>query len=424
MKKPTFDSKALEFFKLAEKTDYNIFLSWYAGTGKSFTFEYFKSKSKKKIITLGTTGTAAKNVWWYTIHSFLWITKDWKVKNLPLEKKQMIKNADIIAIDEISMWRADLIDRIDFALKKAMWNDKLFWWKQIIFIWDLLQLPPVLVQYEKNDEWEKVETEEYKYFTKNYEGRFFFNAKCYDPNKFKTVILTKVHRQDNINLINALNCIRKWLKNADILNLFNSRVTPKNELDKKAIYIWATNRIVDKINKEKLEENKNETIVKRAIIQWDYEDEHPVDEWIHLKKWCRIMFTSNHKDGLYSNWSLGTFIWEDGNKLTIETDCWLEIKIEKMTWSYVIWQDEIWEDIIWWTFTQYPIKLGHAITIHKSQGKTFDNVIIDTWYGCFEAGMLYVALSRCTNLEWLQLVKPIKANEIFANEEVKKYLEN
>ncbi len=424
MKQIKLDQNGLVFCKTAEKTSLNIFLTWNAGTWKSTLWEYFRSKTKKKIITLWTTGTAAINVWGYTIHSFLWITKSWQVKSISAEKKQMIKSADIIAIDEISMARADLVDKFDFALKKATWCDELFWGKQVIFIWDLLQLPPVLVQYEENDEWEKVETEEYKEFTSNYNWRFFFHAKCYNPEKFKTINLTKVHRQDNINLVNALNCIRKGLKSKDILNLFNSRVTPKNELDKKAIYIWATNWIVKKINTEKLSENKNEFITKKAIIQWDYEDEHPVDDWLKIKVWCRVMFTSNHKDWLYSNWSLWTFIKEDGSKLIIEMDWWSEIKLERMSWNYVCWQDEIWEDIIWWTFTQYPIKLGHAITIHKSQGKTFDNVIIDTWKWCFEAGMLYVALSRCTNLEWLQLVNKIKASEIFANTEVLEYLNN
>ena len=423
MKQIKIDEIALDFLKTSEKTNTNIFLTWYAWTWKSTLFEYFKSKTKKKLITLWSTWTAAKNVWGYTIHSFLWITKDGKVKNLPLEKRELIKNTDIIAIDESSMVRADLFDLIDFVLKRITWSEELFWGKQLIFIWDLLQLPPVLVQYWKDENNQKVETEEYLKFVSRYNWRFLFHAKGYDPEKFKIINLTKVHRQNDEELVNSLNCVRKGLKSKKILDLFNSRVTQKNNLCKKSIYIWSTNRIVDGINRAKIEENKNERISFHAIIQGDYpEEEYPVDKWLNLKLDCRVMFINNHKDWLYSNWTLGTLKNIKDRKLIIEIDWEWEIELEKATWQNVIWQDEIWEDIVWWTFTQYPIKLGHAITIHKSQGKTFDNVIIDTWYGCFEAGMLYVALSRCTNLEWLQLVKPIKVSDIFADEEVKQYL--
>jgi len=419
------DQNWLDFLKTAEKTKLNIFLTWYAGTWKSTLLDYFKSKTKKKFITLWTTWVAAKNVNWYTIHSFLGIMKDGKIKWMKLEKKEYIKNSDWFIIDEVSMLRADLCDLVDYVLRKITWCNELFWWKQIIFVWDLLQLLPVLVQHELS-EWEKVETEEYQKFIERYSWRFFFNSNSYDKDKFKIVNLTKVHRQDNQELVNALNLIRSWLKNKDILDLLNSRVTKKENLCKKAIYIWSTNRIVDTINREKIESLKTEKITLKAIIQWDYPvEDYPADEWINLKVWCRIMFTNNHKDWLYSNWTLWTLIWKDWNKLIIDSDDWYEVELEKFTSVNVIWQDEIWEDIIWWTFTQFPIKIGHAITIHKSQGKTFDNVIIDTWYSwCFEAWMLYVAISRCTNLEWMQLVRKIKPSDIFADESVKKYLSN
>lgn len=417
------DSIALDFLKTAENTNLNIFLTWNAGTGKSTILKFFQSKTKKKFITLWTTGTAAINVNWYTIHSFLWIMKNGNIKGMKAEKKEYIKKSNGFIIDEAPMMRSDLFDKIDYVLRKITWKEELFWWKQIIFVWDMFQLPPVLVQYELDDEWRKVDSEEYTKFVERYNGRFFFNANTYDKNKFKVINLTTVHRQKKMEFVNALNKIRVWIINYDILNMINSRITKTENICEKSIYICSANKTVDKINREKLWKIRGEYIDFNAIIQWEYPDNDDwLDKWIRVKIWCRVMITANHKDGIYSNWTLWTLTKVDKNFLVIEDDNGYEIQLEKITLKNVIWEDEVGNEVIAWTFTQYPLKLWHAITIHKSQGKTFDNVIIDTWYGCFECGMLYVALSRCTSLEWIQLVKKIKVSDVKADETVKKYL--
>ena len=417
------DSIAIDFLKTAEHTNTNIFLTWDWWTGKSFLTNYHKSKTKKKFICLWTTWTASLNIWWVTIHRFFWIMKDGRVKWMSKEKIDLIKDTDLFYIDEVSMMRADLFDLLDYVLRKATWVDELFWWKQIIFIWDLFQLPPVLVQYWKDDNWNKIVTEEYEKFVERYKWRFFFHANRYDASKFKTISLTKVHRQNDIEMVTALNLIREWRQNSRLLDLFNKRVTLPKDFNPKAIYVASTNRTVDQMNRIKLDENKNPKRIYKALIKGEFEkEEYPVNERLAVKVDCRVMFIANDIDGRFSNWTLWTVKEMLDNKIIIEDDHGLEIELEKQTWKNVVWEDEIWEDIIWWTFTHYPIKWGHAITIHKSQWKSFENMILDVWYGCRESGMLYTWLSRARTLEGIQIAKPLKLSDIKADPEVTEFL--
>lgn len=419
-----FDPISKEFLMTAEKTRMNIFLTGNAWTWKSTLVDYFVSKTSKKFVLLWTTGTAAINISWQTLHIFFWIWKNWSTRKLDREKIEYIKSIDGFIIDETSMLRADLFDILDQLLRSITWVDKVFWWKQIIFVWDLLQLPPVLVRHRKVDG-RKVETEEYRDFVSMYAGRFFFFAKWYDKRFFKTVNLQKVHRQDNQELINNLNLIRAGIQSNKILSIFNNRLTTPDKLNPKAIYIASSNATVDKINKERLGKNPNKDILLSAIIRGDFDEEdYPASRRINVKKDCRIMFTKNHPDQLYSNWTLATLKEINKNDLLILMDDGSEYKLQKQSWQNITWVDEFWDDIIAWTFTQYPIKVAHAITIHKSQGKTFDNVVIDTGYWCFESGMLYVALSRVTSLEWLQIVKMLKLSDIQSDIDVKKFLDS
>jgi hypothetical protein len=420
-----FDSISKEFLVTAEQTNLNIFLTWVAWSWKSTLIDYYKSHTNKKYVLLGTTGTAAINIWWMTIHRFFWIWKNWQRRHLDRQKHELIKTLDIIFIDETSMLRSDLFDLLDEILRDATWIDKPFWWKQMIFIWDLLQIPPVLVQFRKDKDWKKEETEEYLEFIEKYSWRFFFNAHAYDKKIFKTINLQKVYRQDNQELINHLNLVRAWIKSEKVLSLFNSRITPEKDLNPKAIYVWSSNSIVEKINKKKLKENKNPDILLSASIKWEFEQpDYPVDRYINVKLDCRVMFTSNHPDQLYSNWTLWTLEEFKNWYLYIRLDNWDLINLNRMLWENITWYDDFGIKIVSWTFAQFPLKAAHAITIHKSQWKTFDNVIIDTWYWCFESWMLYVALSRATSLEWIQLVKRLKLSDIKSDLDVKNFLED
>jgi len=418
-----FDSISKDFLMTAEKTDTNVFITWVAGSWKSTLIDYFTSKTSKRFVLLWTTGTAAINIWGETIHRYFWIWKNGSTRTLDRNKIEHIKSTDLFIIDEVSMMRADLFDTLDEVLRDATWVNKLFWWKQVIFVGDLLQLPPVLVRYKKIH-WSNVETEEYKEFVSQYGGRFFFSAKSYNPKFFKTINLQKVYRQNNQDLINNLNLIRSWMQNNSVLSIFNSRLTSKKNLNPKAIYIGSSNWIVNEINKRKIEENKNPSQLLSASIKGEFEQEdYPVDRWINVKVDCRVMFTVNNPDQWYSNWTLWTLIKVNDHTIVVKLDNDIEVKLHRNTWLNTDWYDEMWEKIILWSFTQYPIKLAHAITIHKSQGKTFDNVIVDTWpWWCFESGMLYVALSRVTSLEWLQIIRPIKLSDVKSDEDVKNFL--
>ena len=418
------DPIAKDFLITAEKTNLNIFLTGNAWTWKSTTIDYYTTHTNKKFVLLWTTWTAAINIWWQTLHRFFWIWKNNQTRKLDSEKIKYICNTDTFIIDEVSMLRADLFDALDQVLRDATGINALFWWKQMIFVWDLLQLPPVLVQHKKVN-WIKEETDEYREFIDMYPWRFFFNAKWYDAKKFKTINLLKIYRQDNQELINNLNLIRAGIQSQKILSIFNKRVTPTNKLDSKAIYVCSSNMIVKNINDKKLWTNKNKDVLLSASIKWDFEKEdYPIDRRINVKKDCRVMFTKNHPDQMYSNWTLWTLLEINPHSLIIQLDNWNKIELSRFTWENVVWTDSFWERIVTWYFSQFPIKVAHAITIHKSQGKTFDNVIIDTWYWCFESGMLYVALSRCTNLEGIQLVKQLKISDIRSDIDVKNFLNN
>lgn len=414
-----FEPEAIKALQTMEKTNKSVYLTWKAWAWKSTLVNYFISKTKKRFVLLWTTGISAINIWWQTIHKFFGI-KPWSSKiYMKAENYAMIRESDIFIIDEVSMMRADLFDLIDSRMQKVCWNNLFMWWKQFIFVWDLFQLPPVP---EKNEELQK-------YYLENYKWLFFFNWNTYQSQNFEVIELKKVYRQDNPQFINMLNRVRIWDKSKDVLDYFNSKLVESDQVNPKAILIWTTNKIVDSKNTLELAKLPGKEYVSVAFIQWDYSDDiFPTDRVIKLKIGARIMFTVNHKQEDYVNWTLWTILDINENSsgfitnVKIETDDWSILDIGKNIWINSPWDDELWNPIVDWTFQQLPFKLAFAITIHKVQGKSFDNVVIDLGWWAFADWQVYVALSRCRNYEWLQLLTPIKSKDIKVSHDVIKFL--
>ncbi len=426
-KKNIKELKNIKFDKIWEKTlklmnnsQNNIFITGKAWTWKSTLLKYFIENSDKNIVVLAPTWISALNIWWTTIHSFFWFwhtitpeiaQKKWK----KAKNKKIYKNINSIVIDEISMVRADIFDCIDIFLKEAIWNNNPFGWIQIILIWDCYQLPPVVKQEEKI------------YFSQVYKSPYFFDSNIFQNQLFKIEIiqLKKIYRQTDETFINILNAIRTKKLEEKHIEILNKNLVWELDIIKNwEIYLTWTNKKVDKINTKQLNILKWTEKNYYANIEWNINiKQFPTKFELILKEKAQIMFLNNDSWKRRVNWTL----WEI---IELE-DEWIYVKLYDEENSEVF-VDSHTRDIseykynskskklepkIIWQFTQLPIKLARATTIHKSQWKTFDNVIIDLWK-IFSHWQTYVALSRCTNLKWLKLVKPIKNSHIILDRRV------
>jgi ATP-dependent exoDNAse (exonuclease V) alpha subunit len=405
-----FEKNAIEALKIMENTNNDLYLTWKAWSWKSTLINFFISKTKKKVILLWTTWISAVNIWWQTIHRFFWI-KPWYPVSLLEDTEKILEETDIIIIDEVSMMRSDLFDNIFYLLWKVKW-------KQVILVGDLFQLPPVQEK-EFLDKEKTIINPQYTWYNKKYWSKiFFFESHFYDDIKTKKIELKKVYRQDDINFINMLNRLRMWDNSYDLLEYFNEKVIKEEYINKKSIYIATTNKLVNEKNEVELSKLNTEKLTSYAIIMWEYPEEiYPTDKYLNIKVWARVMTVSNHKNWNYQNWSLWEIVKINSNtnwiiSIDIKFDNWWVYTIEKQIWENKNWFNEMWIPNIIWTFIQFPIKLAYAITIHKVQWKTFDNIVVDLWWGAFTSWQVYVALSRVKTYEWLQLLKPIKITDI------------
>ena len=429
--------------KLIQYTHNSVFLTGKAGTGKSTFLKYICQHTKKKYVVLAPTGIAAINAGGSTLHSFFklpfhpLLPDDPQFKGKKLretlkyssEHQKLIKKIELVIIDEISMVRADIIDFIDKILRfYSKQPREPFGGKQLLLVGDVFQLEPVV----KNDEREILK--------RYYPNPFFFSAKVFNEMKLLSIELKKVYRQTNQAFISILDRIRTNTANTADLQLLNTRyVTPTQvenmkcgtEGDHSVTITLATRRdTVDYINEQKLEEIPNEEVTFKGSIKGEFpENSLPTSYELTLKLGAQIIFVKNDLEKRWVNGTLGTIILfaEDG-VICIETEegSFLEIKPE--TWRNIRYyynekEKKIEEEELG-TFTQYPIRLAWAITIHKSQGLTFNNVIIDFTGGIFAGGQAYVALSRCTSLEGIQLKKQVARSDIFVRPEIVNFSRN
>lgn len=419
--------RALELMEKSHKT---LFITGKAGTGKSTLLEHFRSITGKNVAVLAPTGVAALNVKGQTIHSFFrfppHITKDDIRKKSPTKKlAELLLHLDAIIIDEVSMVRADLLDCVDEALKFYLKNSEPFGGVQMIFIGDLYQLPPVV----SGDD-------EKAMFRNFYQSPYFFDAKALDEVELELVELEKIYRQTDPDFIELLNKIRNSVvQDSDMQKLNSRHLSNAHEFENSddfRITLTTTNSAADTINATKLAQLKTASKRYQGDIEGDFDNKHlPTSLGLELKIGSQIMLLNNDPTGRWANGSIGKIVdikldiegWEEN--LVVELQSGKIVEVTRNTWKifkyiYNHEQGKLDADIIG-SFTQYPVRLAWAVTIHKSQGKTFDNVAVDIGSGAFAQGQVYVAISRCTSFEGLVLKRPIQKRHIWLDAPVTRF---
>ncbi len=419
-------------------TSQHVFVTGKAGTGKSTLLEYIRLVADRRIIILAPTGISAVNVNGETIHSFFTLKPGFEkdeAKHMPLSKKKQEKFRSVktIAIDEISMVRADLLDAIDIVLRRSRKSNKPFGGVQMVFFGDLYQLPPVVTPSDRD-----------KFFSE-YKSPYFFDAEVFrgQGNIFAKgfeivrIELDKIYRQSDRKFINLLNAIRdNSIDNNQIQEInkyFQPDFIPPDY--EKYIYLMTTNDSANKVNEKKLQELEGKekifTAEKTGAVAKNL---YPNSESLVFRVGAQVMFVCNDSERRWVNGTIGRIIGisesiDMGSDLVVTT-----LKVEKNDGKVVEVKKHLWEISKYvfkggefvrenlGTFRQMPIKLAWAITIHKSQGKTFDKVIIDLSTGSFAHGQTYVALSRCSSLSGLVLKRPLRKSDIIMDKRVHDFI--
>lgn len=462
-KKIELDEYWAEALRLLMESQTSFFLTWNWWTWKTFLINYFlwenkkrSKKQQKKVQMLATTWAAATLYdFWSTYHSFFrifWETL-WKVDS---DQKKIMAHFDTYIIDEASMISASQFDLIDKRLRQVTKNyDTLFWGKQVIFVWHLFQASPVVTEATKNQYYEL----NHERYDDVYKSIFFFDAKWYDPEFFKIIELKKTHRTTDIQLQTYLKYLMLWENLDSVCKYFNKNYKEPHEVNyEKAVYIANTNSKVDKYNAKKLQDLKDSwaVIYTSTAKHWNWDvdwywriTKEPSPLEIRYCIWARIMFNKNKEN--FKNGTMWTIVWIttvfddfknsdieavevlidwEREKTIVPIETWQKFEA-KLTWNKdEDWEDEVVHEIIW-SYIQYPFQLGWWITAHKSQWKTFDNIICDIWCISYKDDftwewvkkavehIVYVALSRATSYEWIQLVQHLTPKAIAVNKDVK-----
>lgn len=411
---------------IAEKTTHNLFLTGKAGTGKTVFLRDFVAHTKKKVVVLAPTGIAAINANAMTIHSFC----HFGLAPCPLGRfsegndfllddaeEDLVRSIDMIIIDEVSMVRADVMDHISEKIRLIRDSKEPFGGVQLLLIGDLYQLPPVVTK--EDDDILK------SYYGSNY---FFFNSIAIRKVGFETVCLNKVYRQNNPEFVNILNRAREGKVSWADCNKLNTRYVPDFEMPEESKYInlVAQRKQADEINKEQLESVEGSSRNYAAVITGDFPAElYPTNRTLCLKKGAQVMFVKNDKEDAYCNGTLGEVVDYGEDKISVKVGE-KTIEVSKESWDNIRYEYNKEKKRIQTTtvgtFKQFPLKPAWAITIHKSQGLSFDHAIIDI-PRAFAAGQAYVALSRCRTLEGLVLKKKLYPEAFFTDSLVSDFYE-
>jgi len=428
--------------KFINQTNYPIFLTGKAGTGKTTFLRYIVESTHKQTVIVAPTGIAALNAGGVTIHSFFQLPfagfipdfeegfhVDGSVKmeskkslmrhfNMNKQRKQIIQNMELLIIDEVSMLRADLLDAIDWTLRNVRGNNEPYGGVQVMFIGDLFQLPPV------------VKPQEWSILHKYYNGIHFFNALVMQEKPPMYIELSKIYRQQNEDFIRVLNNLRNNRLTQEDVSLLNAHVQPDFDPTKHEGYITLTthNSKADKMNAEALAALKEKSYGFKAEITDEFPPySFPLDETLELKIGAQVMFIKNDlaQEKKFYNGKMGIVTKLDVDE--IEVECVEDktiINVERYEWENIKYSTnqntgEIEEDVLG-TFVQFPLKLAWAITVHKSQGLTFDKAVLEV-SSVFAPGQAYVALSRLRTLEGLVLLSPIRLNGLQNDEKIIQY---
>lgn len=412
---------------LIEESGKNIFITGNAGTGKSTLLNYYKRITDKNYAVLAPTGVAALNVGGQTIHSFFGFKPDVTINTVSkVRDASVLENLELLIIDEISMVRADLFDCIEKSLRLNRKSNAPFGGIQIVVLGDLNQLPPVVTRNEEH------------VFSGNpgslYQSPYFFSSEAFKSASFEMVVLSKIYRQTDNNFLSLLNAVRNnTLTNQDIFAL-NARVDSEYIPDPQdfTIHLTTTNRRASELNDFQLSKTSGELFTFVGSVIGDFDVRHlPVEESITLKVGAQIMMLNNDRERRWVNGSLGkvtNIIQEDDYEDVIEVllDNGEIVEVNSHTWDIYRYEfntgsKKLVANVIG-SYTQYPLKLAWAVTIHKSQGKTFDRVVIDIDRGIFAHGQLYVALSRCRSLDGIILRKPITMRDLILDDKISEFM--
>ncbi len=409
-KKIEINSCFARALQLMEETDRDIFVTGRAGTGKSTLLEYFRATTAKKIVVLAPTGVAAVNISGQTIHSFFGFRPDVTVEQVKNNAKKkdspLYRNLDAIVIDEISMVRADLLDCVDQFLRiNGRTPGAPFGGLQMIFIGDLYQIPPVVTGRER------------QIFREHYRSEYFFDALAYQEMDCAFVELEKIYRQSDPLFIKLLNKIRNKTITAADLEIINCRTGSNRPLPDEMIYLTTTNAMAEKKNEAELEKLPGRCRRFTAEQNGEIEQKYfPAPGLLQLKAGAQVMLLNNDSGGRWINGTLGTVDEIGTDSLTVKLHGGEMETVKPFKWQInrYFWDGEkksVAAEAVG-TFKQYPLKLAWALTIHKSQGKTFDRVAVDLGKGTFAPGQLYVALSRCRSLEGIYLERESREKDV------------
>lgn len=414
-----------EFKDILDQLEYshdNIFITGRAGTGKSTLLQLFRNTTRKRVVVLAPTGIAALNVKGQTIHSFFGFPPKMIDKSEIFKRKnhRLFCNIDLIIIDEISMVRADMMDNIDTFLRVNRGIDKPFGCVQMVFFGDLFQLPPVVsTPFEK------------QFFQSVYSSPYFFDAHVFQEWDMKIIELHEVYRQKEKSFIRLLENIRTQSFDYEDIIALNDRFTPVPEDKSYYITLCSRNDIAQNINESELRQIFSPAVTYQGTISGMFETKYlPADIILTIKEGAQVIFVKNDVQKRFVNGTIGIVnrCTEDEIQISVEKengDCEL-VTVEKETWEIIRYDRDVTNPskiitTVVGTFQQYPVKLAWAMTIHKSQGKTFDKVIIDLGKGAFESGQTYVALSRCRTFEGIILANPVTPKDIILDERITEY---
>ncbi len=418
----TLSDEQQAVFDRIETTNENIFVTGRAGTGKSTLLNHLSEHTSKQVVICAPTGVAALNVGGQTIHSLfrlpIGVIADHDIDQ-SAELRKLLSTIDTLVIDEVSMVNADLLDAVDRSLRQARGRShEAFGGVQLVLFGDPYQLAPV-----------PGDPDERAYFEDRYDSMWFFDAKVWDDSDLTIYELSTIHRQREDEFKWMLNAVRHGAVTAEIagrLNDVGARPAPTDG----AITLATTNGTVTRINARELAKLPGRVLTARADVNGEFGGRaYPADDALELKVGARVMFLRNdtsfeHGGQRWVNGTVGTvlkidttvFVEIDGERHEVKPAVW-----EKFKYTYSPLTKALRKDVVA-EFTQFPLRLAWAVTIHKSQGKTYDRAIVDLGQRSFAPGQTYVALSRISELEGLYLTRPLRPSDIIVDENVVRFM--
>lgn len=399
----------------------HLLITGEAGTGKSTLLQLIRRETSKNTVVLAPTGLAAVNIQGQTIHSFFRFAPNINLQQAVIEgrkrhKDKVILELELLIIDEISMVRADLLDCIDIFLQASRDQPTPFGGVQIVMIGDIFQLPPILNKQQQIQ------------FQELYPTPYFFSSRVFtqllqNPNQFEYLQLQTLYRQTDPEFISLLRNVRLGISDPQILSALNQQLQPDIPIESQDILLATTNKTVDDLNYHNLNKLPSPVVSYTGIVTGKFSNQElPTPSVLDLKEGAKVMFVKNDPAGRWVNGSLGVVLQTSPQSVIVDIDGTRSLEVKPVTWE--IYQavfnseSQSLEQEVVGTYTQIPLKPAWAITIHKSQGQTFNSMILDMERGAFTTGQTYVALSRCRSLQGLKLLKPIRPGDIRVDKQV------